>query len=59
MQVSLCEMYKMIPQLLREYHLDLVESGKNWETHDYWFNKPSNVRTRVTKRANVPDEEKR
>ncbi|CAK7221894.1 hypothetical protein SBRCBS47491_004685 [Sporothrix bragantina] len=49
--ISLCEMYKMIPELLRAYHIELVHPEHEWTTHNYWFNKPSNVETRVTARA--------
>lgn len=49
--ISLCEMYKMIPQLLRGYKLELVEPQRSWKTHNYWFNKPSEVYTRVTTRT--------
>lgn len=48
--ISLCEMYKMIPQLLRAYHVELVQPARSWTTHNYWFNKPSEVYTRVTAR---------
>ncbi|CAK7216664.1 hypothetical protein SCUCBS95973_002883 [Sporothrix curviconia] len=50
-QISLCEMYKMIPELLRAYRLELVHPERAWTTHNYWFNKPSNVETRVTARS--------
>ncbi|CAK7201538.1 hypothetical protein SEUCBS139899_004244 [Sporothrix eucalyptigena] len=49
--ISLCEMYKMIPALLRSFHLELVHPERTWTTHNYWFNKPSHVDTRVTARS--------
>ncbi|TPX07530.1 uncharacterized protein E0L32_002133 [Thyridium curvatum] len=49
--ISLCEMYKMIPQLLRSYHLELAEPDQQWSCHNYWFHKPSNVRTRIKART--------
>ncbi|KAJ9647724.1 hypothetical protein H2199_001498 [Coniosporium tulheliwenetii] len=48
--ISLCEMYRVIPQLLRSYYLELAESRVLRETHNYWFNKPSNVQTRLRRR---------
>jgi len=50
LQISLCEMYKVIPQLLREFHLELSEPEKEWDTHNYWFNKPTKVYTKVQRR---------
>jgi hypothetical protein len=40
-------MYKVIPQLLRSFDLELSEPENEWETHNYWFNKPSKVHTKV------------
>ncbi|EEU37985.1 uncharacterized protein NECHADRAFT_3047, partial [Fusarium vanettenii 77-13-4] len=39
--ISLCEMYKMIAQLLLSF--DLEDACTEWKTSNYWFNKPSNV----------------
>jgi len=49
-KISLCEMYKVIPQLLRDFDLELLEPEKEWETHNYWFNKPTKVYTKVQRR---------
>ncbi|KAF3031644.1 hypothetical protein E8E12_000748 [Didymella heteroderae] len=46
--ISLCEMYKAIPQLLRQFQLELVKA--EWETRNYWFNKPAKVHVRVRPR---------
>lgn len=46
-QISLCEMYKVVPQLLRSFHLELSEPEKEWETRNYWFNKPTDVYTKL------------
>jgi hypothetical protein len=40
-------MYKAIPQLLRAFHLELPEPEKEWETHNYWFNKPTKVHAKI------------
>ena len=46
-KISLCEMYKIVPQILRTYHLSLVDGAQDWETHNYWFHKTSGVNTKV------------
>ncbi|KAL3487019.1 cytochrome P450 [Aspergillus germanicus] len=33
--ISLAEIYKMIPQLLRSYRLELADSDKEWDTHNF------------------------
>ncbi|KAH7371279.1 cytochrome P450 [Pyrenochaeta sp. MPI-SDFR-AT-0127] len=48
--ISLSEIYKLIPQLLRSFHLELLEPDKEWETQNHWFNKPSKVYTNVRRR---------
>ncbi|EUC31177.1 hypothetical protein COCCADRAFT_101960 [Bipolaris zeicola 26-R-13] len=45
--ISLCEMYKVIPSLLRSFDLQLSEPDREWETRNYWFNKPSKVYTMI------------
>ncbi|KAI4604810.1 hypothetical protein J4E83_010961 [Alternaria metachromatica] len=54
LQISLCETYKVILQLLREFDLELLEPEKEWETHNYWFNKPTKVYTKVQRSLNSP-----
>lgn len=34
-QISLCELYKAIPELLRLYHLDLSSPERDYETSGY------------------------
>ncbi|KAF4468535.1 pisatin demethylase [Fusarium albosuccineum] len=41
--ISLCEMYKLVPQLLLSF--DLEDMGTEWTTHNYWLNKLSKVFT--------------
>ncbi|EOA88692.1 uncharacterized protein SETTUDRAFT_106678 [Exserohilum turcica Et28A] len=45
--ISLGEMYKVIPQLLRAFDMRLEEPDSEWETCNYWFNKPKKVYTVV------------
>ncbi|KAJ6276547.1 cytochrome P450, partial [Bipolaris maydis] len=43
--ISLCEMYKVIPQLVRSFDLQLLDPRSEWKTRNYWFNKPRKVYT--------------
>jgi hypothetical protein len=44
-------MYKVIPQLLRRFRLELVEPEREWKTRNYWFHKPSRVYIRASVRS--------
>lgn len=46
-QVALCEIYKVIPALLRHFHMELLDPKEKWKTRNYWFNKPAKVHVRV------------
>lgn len=46
-KISLCEMYKLVPQILHIYHILLVDDAHDWTTHNYWFHKASSVNTKV------------
>ncbi|KAL4948676.1 cytochrome P450 [Aspergillus filifer] len=48
--ISLAEMHKMIPRLIRGYKLELSDPQKEWKTHNYWFNKQTGIRVKVTAR---------
>ncbi|TKX22879.1 cytochrome P450 monooxygenase-like protein 25 [Elsinoe australis] len=47
--ISLLEMYKLVPAVLRAFEIELAESEKEWTLHNAWFVKQSdfNVRLRV------------
>jgi cytochrome P450 len=47
---SLTEMTKLIPQLLREYEVMLVDPSKEWKTMNVWFVQQSGVECILTKR---------
>ncbi|PGG96365.1 hypothetical protein GX51_07860 [Blastomyces parvus] len=51
--ISLSEIYKMIPRLLRDFHFRLADPQKEWKTHNYWFNKQSDVFVYVKERTHV------
>ncbi|KAH6951445.1 cytochrome P450 [Fusarium avenaceum] len=50
--VSMLEMSKLIPRIIRDFDFELVPSLKqdNWHTHNYWFVKPVDFQVRVERR---------
>ncbi|KIX93851.1 uncharacterized protein Z520_10476 [Fonsecaea multimorphosa CBS 102226] len=48
--ISLAEMYKIIPQFLRQFRVELVQPDKEWHTHDAFFNKQEGILVRLYKR---------
>jgi cytochrome P450 len=48
--ISLMEMAKIVPQLLREYKISLADEGRKWETKNMWFVQQSGVVVRLEKR---------
>ena len=50
--VSMLEISKLIPQLVREFDFELIEPEKGWKTRNAWFVKPTNFRVRVKRRKN-------
>ncbi|KAL4967349.1 cytochrome P450 [Aspergillus stella-maris] len=40
--IALCQVYKLVPQLLRKFNVRLVRE-KEWETRNFWFNKPVDI----------------
>lgn len=53
--ISLLEMSKLIPVLVRDYDFELSQSIKedDWVTKARWFVKPVNFHARVTRRGHV------
>ena len=49
--ISLLEMSKLVPQILRRWKVDLSHPEKEWELADYWFVKQTGLICRVTKRV--------
>ncbi|KAL4893245.1 cytochrome P450 [Aspergillus ambiguus] len=47
--ISMTEIYKIVPELLRSYHFEL-DDPRPMTTTSYWFYKPGPIKTRVTKR---------
>ncbi|KAE8151416.1 cytochrome P450 [Aspergillus avenaceus] len=48
--MALCELYKIIPEILRSFHLSL-ESSDTLKTSAFWFYKPASVHVRVRRRS--------
>ena len=49
-QIALAEIYKLLPQVLRDYRLELEEPHREWETRNYWFHKQVGIKVRVSNR---------
>jgi cytochrome P450 len=49
--ISLLEMTKLIPQLVRNFDFDLAEPGADWETVNVWFVKQTNFNCKIKLRA--------
>lgn len=50
MQIALAEMYKLLPRLLREYHLEFEDPNLEWKTQNFWFHKQTGIKVRISKR---------
>lgn len=48
--ISLLEMSKLVPQLLRNYDITLSNPDADWVLTDNWFVKQSNVFCRINRR---------
>ncbi|KAH0839186.1 Pisatin demethylase [Fonsecaea pedrosoi] len=44
--ISLLEMSKLVPQLLRSYEITLATPGEEWKTQNFWFVKPDALNVR-------------
>lgn len=49
--ISLLEMYKFVPEVLRRVEFEMVEPRRAWQLHDFWFVKQTGLRVRVKKRS--------
>ena len=48
--ISMLEMCKLVPRLIRDFDLELCDAGR-WQTKDHWFVKPENFKMRVRPRV--------
>lgn len=49
-QISLAEIYKLLPEVLRRFDVQLVDPAKDWKTHNFWFNKQTGIDVRIRRR---------
>ncbi|KAL8906484.1 MAG: hypothetical protein Q9207_002022 [Kuettlingeria erythrocarpa] len=48
--ISLSEIYKVVPQLVRNFRMRLAEPAKGWRTQNYWFNKQTDIYVHLEER---------
>ncbi|PWY66489.1 cytochrome P450 monooxygenase [Aspergillus sclerotioniger CBS 115572] len=48
--IAMCELYKVIPELLRSFHLELEAPEQDLKNTSYWFYKPDEVILKVRRR---------
>ncbi|KAK0739418.1 cytochrome P450 [Apiosordaria backusii] len=48
--ISMLEIYKALPELIRDYDFELADPSKEWSVLNVWFHQPKKVYTVVTKR---------
>lgn len=48
--ISLLEMSKLVPQVLRGFDFELADPGKEWTLHDYWFVRQTGLICKVKRR---------
>ena len=51
MQISLSEMYKLVPEIIRVFHIRLADPSKECKTHNYWFNKQTDILIYIEQRT--------
>ena len=54
-QISMSEIYKLIPQLVRDFHFRLADPNKEWKTYNYWFNRQTDIWIYVDTRSHNSD----
>ncbi|KAL8994648.1 MAG: hypothetical protein Q9188_007009 [Gyalolechia gomerana] len=50
-QISLSEIYKLVPQIVRAFQIRLADPSKQWKTHNYWFNKQTDIHVLLKERT--------
>ncbi|KAL3455993.1 cytochrome P450 [Aspergillus heterothallicus] len=51
--IPLCEIHKLVPELLRSYDLELASSKYGFRTMNHWFNKPLPLYVHIKKRESI------
>lgn len=52
-QISLCEIHKLVPELVRLYEIRLADPEEGFRSMNHWFNKPLPMSVRIRKRDNT------
>ena len=50
-QISISEIHKLIPQVMREFDIELLDRGIEWTTNNMWFNKQTEIQVKVRRRV--------
>lgn len=48
--ISLAEIHKLVPHVLRHFKLELWDKDREWKTINTWFNRQEGVEVRLTRR---------
>lgn len=48
--ISYLEIYKLVPTLLQEYDIELVDGGRAWTVQNRWFVPQTGLNVRLRKR---------
>ncbi|KAF2180281.1 cytochrome P450 oxidoreductase [Zopfia rhizophila CBS 207.26] len=54
--MSMIEMHKVVPQLLREFTVELTHPEKKWSTCNHWFVQQGDLICSLTRRAKKPSQ---
>lgn len=54
--ISIMEMSKLIPHIVRSFDFELEHAEREWKTENFWFVKPVDFRVKVKLRAGRGDE---
>ena len=46
-QIALCAIYKLVPELLRSFDLELAEPDREWTVTNRWLHHGKDVHTRI------------
>ncbi|KAL9003650.1 MAG: hypothetical protein Q9188_003494 [Gyalolechia gomerana] len=49
--ISLSEIFKLVPQIIRYFHIRLADPAKEWKTRNYWFNKQTDIHAYIEERT--------
>lgn len=56
--ISLLEIYKLVPTFLRNFEVDMADPVSEWKTHNAWFVRQLNFTTRFKPRQSIQSPER-